>query len=222
MTEFPADLAPPHLNPEWLRKKYVDEGLTTVEIGAIVHRDPKGVWTQLKRFGIPTRSRAFYLRAGPKSHNYMFRPGAVNPFLGRRHSLETRRTLSLKAMGRPGMAGPRNGMYGVHGPAHPSWKGGVTPERQRIYKTLEWRRIAHTIYRRDRMRCRRCGANTNQGPAPHIHHIVSFSLGVRRMNPINLVLLCSRCHHWVHSRQNVRGEFLGGGDAPVYGGRSSD
>jgi hypothetical protein len=218
VTDLPTVPKPLHLDPEWLRRKYIDECLTTVEIGRIVGRDMKSVWSQLKRFGIPTRPRAFYLRAGPKGHNFMHRPGAVNPFLGRRHSEATRQLLSVKAMGRPGMVGPRNGMYGVHGPAHPSWKGGITPERQRVHRSEAWRLTAHLIYKRDRMTCRRCGTSLlHAGPAPHIHHRVSFSDPTLRFDLDNLVLLCQACHYWVHSRKNVRGEFLGGGDAPVWG-----
>ncbi len=215
---IPTDPRPRHLDPVWLRQQYIGEGRTAVEIGALVGRDPKSVWAQLRKFGIPTRPRGYLLRNVPGSTNYMARPGAVSPFAGRRHTAATREILRAKATGRPGMSGERNGMYGVHGPAHPSWKGGVTPERQHVYRTELWKRTAHLVYRRDRMSCRRCGVSMlHTGPAPHIHHVTSFADTRRRFDPDNLVVLCRSCHHWVHSRKNVRGEFLGGGDAPVWG-----
>ncbi|MGI0068107.1 MAG: HNH endonuclease [Thermoplasmata archaeon] len=208
------DAKSPHLDPDWMRQKYLVEGLSSVEIAKIVHRHPKRIYEKLREFGIPTRPRGYLLKA---DGNRLRRAGVENPFFGRKHTVRTRALLSVKATGRPGMVGSANGMFGVHGPAHPSWKGGITPERQRLYHTPEWRFVAHTVYRRDYMRCRRCGRDLRTGPKPHIHHVVSFARTGVRLDPANLVLLCRECHWWVHSKQNVRGEFLGGGDAPVWG-----
>ena len=36
----------------------------------------------------------------------------------------------------------------------------------------------------------------------NIHHIVSFANKDLRTDPNNLVLLCFKCHKWVHSKAN--------------------
>lgn len=42
---------------EWLRQKYMTEGLDCVQIGKLVSRDPKSVWRWMRDFKIPTRKR---------------------------------------------------------------------------------------------------------------------------------------------------------------------
>ena len=34
---------------------------------------------------------------------------------------------------------------------------------------------------------------------------------VPRCDPANLVLLCTICHHWAHSKENVNHQFIGEG-----------
>jgi predicted HNH restriction endonuclease len=42
----------------------------------------------------------------------------------------------------------------------------------------------------------------------HIHHVVSFMVRELRAEPDNLVLLCKKCHLFVHSRKNKTSEFI--------------
>ena len=98
--------------------------------------------------------------------------------------------------------GSRNPMYGKR-PA--SWKGGVTPERQSVYASSEWKTAAKTVWRRDRGHCRRCGKRRAR---MNIHHLITFAVREVRVEIGNLTLLCVDCHRWVHSRKNVRREFL--------------
>ena len=98
-------------------------------------------------------------------------------------------------------------MYGKTGEANPNWKGGVTPERQALYSSLEWAEVVKVVWARDKAICQRCGE-----PGKHIHHIVSFAVPELRADADNLILLCRDCHSWVHSRKNTEGEFVKGGD----------
>ena len=43
----------------------------------------------------------------------------------------------------------------------------------------------------------------------HIHHIVSFADTDLRAEVSNLVLLCVKCHRFVHSKNNITQEYLG-------------
>ena len=214
------DLKPLHFDPEWLRTKYVDEELTTVEIGRLVHRDMKSVWSQLKKFGIPTRPRGYYLRRGPQSVNYMLQPGAIDPFLGRRHSAATRAVLRLKASGpKPWIRGRRNGMFNRRGHLAPAYiDGGGYDRRFASGGIVTWRTVRLRIIHQRGRTCQRCGTEANGYREPALHHLIGWAGHPEtRFDPTNIVVLCRACHRWVHSDQNTTGAFLGGGDAPVWG-----
>ncbi len=95
------------------------------------------------------------------------------------------------------------------GEANPAWKGGVTPERQRLYKTQTWKETVKAIFARDRYTCARC--NRTRGDFRlHAHHIKSWAdYPELRFELSNLITLCEDCHTWVHSRDNANGDFLG-------------
>jgi hypothetical protein len=52
--------------------------------------------------------------------------------------------------------------------------------------------IRAEVHRRDKDRCVRCGLSAN-----HVHHRKLRSAGGRH-TLANLILLCHRCHTWVH------------------------
>lgn len=89
--------------------------------------------------------------------------------------------------------------------ANHSWRGGVTPERQRLYKTPEWRALVRHVFARDGYRCRRCGAGKRARGGLHAHHVRPWSAAPDlRLDPNNLVTLCRGCHTFVHSAANTR------------------
>jgi len=194
---------------EWLATKYVTEGLDCVRIAALVRRDPKSVWSWLRAFGIPTRPRGASteaLRAHYRTH------GAS--FAGRTHSPETCQRLRLLSLADGRLPwGKHNPPYwrGRGGASHPSWKGGLTPERQALYATSAWIDAVKSVWARADARCERCHVhhNTrNRRGTFHVHHVVSFSVRELRATVSNLVLLCRECHHFIHSRGNTAREFL--------------
>jgi transcriptional regulator with XRE-family HTH domain len=107
------------------------------------------------------------------------------------------RNRSQAIMGR--LAGSRN----------PAWKGGVTPERQRLYKTQEWKDLVKSIYKRDNYTCQRCNTGKVKGVKFHAHHIKTWAdYPALRFEPSNLITLCDDCHSWVHSLDNTSKDFL--------------
>ncbi len=187
---------------EWLNQKYIVEGLDTTQIGHLVGRDPKSVWNWLKDFGIPTRPRgaatATRFESGHKRG------------VGRKLSAKSRKKIGDKCKDRGAIPydpaiGPNGGRRGAD---HPSWKGGITPERQAFYETPEWKSAARAVKKRDKSTCQRCGKVKKRGDPFDIHHKVGFACVELRAVVRNLVYLCEPCHYWVHSKNNVNRDFI--------------
>jgi len=192
---------------EWLYQKYIAEGLSAVDIAVIVGRDPKSIWTWLRNAGIETRPRG----SDERQH---FRKGDPSPFLGRSHSEETKDIIRQARIreGRFPLDGKDPYWKGKVGPRHPSWKGGLTPERQAFYCSEEWKNACKTVWHRADAKCERCGIDSRDFRPKErrfaIHHIVSFQVRELRAVPSNLVLLCADCHRFVHSKRNTKKELL--------------
>lgn len=124
-----------------------------------------------------------------------------------KHKIETREMKEIRENKYWGARGEKNGMFGKTGDKNPRWLGGVTPERQAFYSSIEWANVSRFVWRRDKGKCRRCGSKNN-GIQMHIHHIISFSIKEFRADPNNLILLCELCHDWVHSKKNKNKEFI--------------
>ena len=194
---------------EWLYQKYVTEGLTAPDIARIVQRHPKRVWEWLRNADIPTRPR------GVASSANWFQSGQPSAFKGKSLTPERREAIRAARLADGHVPYLRNGVHwlkGVTGADHPTWKGGVTPERQSFYHSPEWKAAIRAIWMRDQCTCQRCGRKPpRHGPKHnrgHVHHIVSFRVHELRLDLDNLVLLCADCHRWVHSRANVLKELV--------------
>jgi hypothetical protein len=195
----------------WLEDHYITKRLDTTQIGHLVGRDPKSVWNWLKDFGIPTRPRGG--NTLPHAFKKGDNAGEKNPFYGRKHSKKARDKLRriAKADGRmPFKAENGPPWKGKGGEGHPSWKGGITPERQAFYSTQEWKAVARKVKRRDKKTCQLCGKiKTSKDGCPFdIHHIVPFECVELRAEITNLVYLCEPCHYWVHGDQNDGKVFI--------------
>jgi hypothetical protein len=196
---------------EWLWEKYIEEGRSANYIARIVRRNSKRVWEWLRDYGIPTRSRGHNHAENPAFAFWLH--GCDSPMKGRRLSPEARRHLSeiAKAAGRlpfdPAVGPPFRGKSGAQ---IPSWKGGVTPERQTFYASQEWKDAAREVWRRDDASCQRCGKRNKSGQrfAFDIHHIVTFAYVPLRAAVSNLILLCEGCHYWTHSNDNTDRLFI--------------
>lgn len=117
---------------------------------------------------------------------------------GRRHSAETRARISVIARGpKPWLRGERNGMAGRTGARNPNWRGGTSPERQRLYAGSAWRQLRRIVIARDEV-CVSCGSSTSR----HLHHVKPWATYPDlRFDPENVVLLCRPCHHDIHRKE---------------------
>lgn len=127
----------------------------------------------------------------------------------RKHGIPRRTTSQARSVKHWGVSGVNNPMFGKIGELNHNWKGGITPERQALYGSFEWRLVTDTVLERDNHTCQRCAKVINLKKTRfHIHHIVPFAVVELRLELTNLVLLCHKCHAWVHSKKNVQREFI--------------
>lgn len=193
---------------EWLFIEYVTKKRTCNDIAKELFKDPKTIWSWLKKHNIPTRSR------GGDSSSGSFKKG-TNLWKGKKHKPETKekiRQARLKDGHVPYLN--KDGVHwlkGVKGKGHPSYKGGLTPERQSFYSSEIWSLAVKNVWERDNAICQNCGKNHNTEKNRgnfHIHHIISFQIPEFRAELSNLVLLCKECHLWVHSKKNINKKFI--------------
>ena len=198
---------PPYKSFAWLFEQYVTLGRTCPEISEHVGCDPKTIWKWIKDHGIQTRPRG--------SYHDRWLPKDGSPHKGRRHSDETRELLKQQSAAR--IPYLKNGRHWLKEPGArpPNWKGGITPERQTFYRSAEWKAVVKEVWKRDDGRCRRCALDyrtvDRASESFHIHHIDGFQIVDRRADSDNLILVCVRCHRWIHSAENALREFLGRG-----------
>ena len=118
----------------------------------------------------------------------------------RKHNIPRRKMTEIRRIKRWGLSGELN----------PMWNGGTSTERQTFYNSLDWAWAIKTVYGRDNKSCQRCGKHQTKPYGQfHIHHRITFSERDLRLNIDNLVLLCIKCHHWVHSKRNKSKMFIG-------------
>lgn len=198
------------LTQDELQSLYWDQGLSCVDIGRIVGRDPKTVWAWMKSYGMQTRPRGSYERQQFGKGKEIAR--------GWFHSDETKEKLrqariadGAKCLFKP------NGEHvlkGRRGKDHPSWQGGSTPVRQAFYASDEWKSACVDVWHRADAKCERCGLDhrtiDRESVKFHVHHIYGFTrYPDLRADKNNLALLCAPCHRWVHSKANTDKEWIG-------------
>lgn len=192
---------------EWLEHQYSVLRRSADDIAKDENRDSKTIWSWLKKFGIPTRKR------GAESSPGTFQKGHKLG-VGRKHTDETKRKIREASLadGRvPWGKGNEPFWRGKTGSDHPSYKGGLTPERQSVYSSPEWVDAVKTVWARDNATCQCCGKHHNTAEVRgtfHIHHITSFQVKELQTEPKNLVLLCRDCHKFVHSKSNINKLFI--------------
>ena len=194
-------------NKDWLYEQYIINKKSCDEIAIEENRDSKTIWTWVKKFEIPTRKR------GAESSGGTFKKGHKKG-VGRIHTQETKQKIRQKRLEDGHVPYLKNGVHwlkGVTGKEHPSYKGGLTPERQSFYSSEIWSEVVKKVWKRDNAICQNCGKHHNEESNRgnfHIHHIVSFQIKELRSELSNLILLCKDCHFWVHSKKNINKKFI--------------
>ena len=123
----------------------------------------------------------------------------------KKHNIPFRSVSETRKFKYWGLEGEKNGMYNRRKNENPNWRGGLTPERQSLCLTKEWKLIVQIVFKRDEYKCKKCGCHKTQ---LHVHHIVPFSVKELRLEINNLILLCKNCHSWVHSKKNVNKQMI--------------
>jgi len=191
---------------DWLYDQYFNQGKTCNDIARGIGRDPKRVWGWFNQYGIKLNSR------GGKSSSGSFKKGE-SIWWGRKHKQETKdkiREVRIKDGHVPYLRNGEHWLKSVDTKYHPNYKGGITPERLQVYSSIEWVDAVKKVWKRDNATCQRCGKHQSQEKEVkfNIHHIVSFANKDLRTDPNNLVLLCFKCHKWVHSKANKNKQFI--------------
>lgn len=198
------------LTQDELQSLYWDQGLSCVDIGRMVGRDPKTVWAWMKSYGMETRPRGSDERQHfKKGHNLCV--GRVMPDSAKEKLRQARLADGAKCLFKP------NGEHvlkGRRGKDHPSWQGGSSPVRQAFYASDEWKSACVKVWHRADAKCERCGMDhrtiDREKVKFHVHHIYGFARFPHlRADENNLALLCAPCHRWVHSKANTDKEWIG-------------
>lgn len=123
--------------------------------------------------------------------------GNAIAFWLKKHGIKGRTTSEIRKFKKWGSVGDKNPMFGRRGPLNPRWKGGLTPARQRIYASAEWRKFSREVRKRDKV-CRLCASDTEL----QIHHIDPYSdCPLLVMDLGNVILLCGRCHRGMQRKE---------------------
>lgn len=93
------------------------------------------------------------------------------------------------------------------GKKHWNWKGGVTPEIQKIRTHRRYRKWARLVKRRDGYRCMMCGIKSS-GKRLIAHHIRIWACYPKlRFDLSNGLTLCRKCHLGLHNRNRKIRDF---------------
>ncbi len=187
---------------DWLIRQYITLGVSANAIARDIGRDPKRVWEWIVDYGIPTRKRGHDTRQ-------LFKNGPG--FKGKKHTEEFKQKKREERLLDGHVPYLKNGIHWLkhEGAISPNWKGGITPERQAFYSSLEWRSVAAKVRKRDGGKCVRCGVHIKG--KMDIHHIHGFAIREQRAVLENLVTVCEPCHMWIHGPKNTKEEYLGEG-----------
>jgi len=194
-------------NKDWLIYQYSVNLKSCVDIGIEEKRDPKTIWSWVKKFGIDTRKRG--AESSPGTYTKGHKKG-----VGRIHTETTKNKIREARIKDGHVPYLKNGVHwlkGIKSEDHPRYRGGLSPERQSCYSSLRWSDCIKAVWKRDNAICQRCGKhhNTldNRGTF-HIHHLTTFQNREKRFDLCNLMLLCKKCHSWVHSNDNSNKQLI--------------
>ena len=127
----------------------------------------------------------------------------------KKHKIPRRSMTEIRRVKKWGLTGKQNGMFGRCGSKNPRWIDGSSPLRQTMYARSFWKELVKTVYKRDEYKCQRCGNPHTTKNRLHAHHIKPWAGNPdSRFELSNITTLCKACHNWVHSKGNIKNEYL--------------
>lgn len=191
---------------EWIIDQYCVQGKSFDQIAREINRDTKSVYRWARDYGIKTRPRG-------TDYGQAFKKGQVSYFKGKKQSEEAKEKMRQRRLADGHVPYLKDGIHWLkhEGAVPASWKGGITPERQSVYASIEWVEAVKQVWARDNATCQLCGKKHNETKNRgtfHIHHIIPFTVKSYRCVVSNLILLCRKCHLWVHSKKNTTGALI--------------
>ena len=122
--------------------------------------------------------------------------------LGKKHSLESRKKMSLSHLGitRPEFVRKKIS-DGKKGKKHPNWKGGITKENLRLRSCRELKNWKQNVFVRDKYTCKIC---SKKGGNLNAHHIIKFiDCKELRFEIKNGITLCEECHNKTKGKEEI-------------------
>lgn len=166
------------------------------------YREPKPYWNREFLYDLYVTKE---MSCGDIAEKYNVTEAAILYWL-RKHKIKRRTVSEAREVKYWGANGEYNPMFGKNGDSNPNYKGGITPKRQYEYSHLEWKSIAKSVKKRANGFCERCGI---QHKRLHIHHIIPIKDGGDIVcSPSLLIVLCPKCHGFIHSKRNTSRELL--------------
>lgn len=128
------------------------------------------------------------------------RKTGYGPWKGKKRpspSVETRKKMSKALKGRVHSEETKQKMREaqlslVKAGRHPMWRGGITPERTKIWKSKEYQQWRKAVFERDNYTCQCCGERGGTLNADHIKPFSTFP--ELRFELSNGRTLCVQCH----------------------------
>ena len=143
----------------------------------------------------------------PKSVGRRFQKGepSMKGMLGKHHTEETKEKIRRASLRfRHSLATRLKLSEGQKGRKGSNWRGGLTPENERIRTSIEIRLWREAVFARDNWTCQQCGARSESGKEVYLmaHHIKSFAKFPKLRTSIeNGLTLCRKCHYKLHSKK---------------------
>lgn len=185
----------------WVSEKYLEDGMSAVEIGDLCGCASQTVYYWLRKHGIEPRDKSI----SPSYPELADRDWLQEQYVEKRKSLVEIGDLigcsdtAVLSWLRNHRIERRSVSESVSGELHPNWKGGRS-----FYAGPNWQEQRQKALRRDGFKCQCCGIDQSElGQELDVHHIVPRSdfisddgtLDYEKANEVdNLISLCKSCH----------------------------
>jgi hypothetical protein len=180
---------------EWLYEKYVEEGLTNVEIADICDVSDSTICLWKKKFDIPSRDETperVKEKIAESVSQHIEQNG--HPFKGKSHTEKSKNKISESK------SGENHQFYGesrpefaekVSGSNNPAYKDGRSEEYD-FRKSNKWQNFSFKIKEKSNWTCQNCGSHGSEEEI-QTHHTRPVSEGGDKYSNL-FIVLCKDCH----------------------------